>query len=60
MDTISRAALVKAGELLDTVNREETGEIHTVNLTLDGRSGHALMTVQSELSGDIEFVVRGV
>lgn len=58
MDTISPDLLVRASEALSLVSTDATAEIHTVTLTLDGRSGHCLMVVESVLGPDMVLVVK--
>lgn len=57
MDSIARNTMEKAGEALDALDLSKLGQIHTVTVTLDGRTGNAMVTVESMLTGDLVFQV---
>jgi hypothetical protein len=58
MDSIERDTLVKAGELVAALDHSETGNIHTVTVTLDGHIGGCQVKVESELADDIVLLVK--
>jgi len=58
VDSINQDVLTKAGEMLAALDPAQTGEIHTVTLTLDGHSGGCQVTVECSLSSDVVFLVR--
>lgn len=57
MDSIARTTMQQAGEAIDALDLSKLGQIHTVTVVLDGRTGNAMVTVESILSGDLVFQV---
>ena len=57
MDTIDSNTIESAAELLAHLDTDKTGSIHTVTLTLDGRTGGCLVTVESTLAADLTLVL---
>lgn len=57
MDTITQDTLAKVGDVLDNLDINKTGPIHTVKIELDGRTGGAEVTVEASLTDDMIFTV---
>jgi hypothetical protein len=57
MDSIDRDTLDQAGELIATLDHAKTGNIKTVTLAVDDRTGDCQVKVESERAGDILLLV---
>ena len=58
MQSVDKAALEKAGEMIAALDHDETGDIHTVTLSVDDRTGDCLVKVESKLTVDILMVIQ--
>ena len=57
-DSITSGALTRVSEILTGLDHDGVGDVHTIHLTLDGRTGGARVTFETTLGE--EFVIRNV